>query len=129
LRGHGVDPIFLLAPTSSDERVARICAAASGFIYYVSIKGVTGAATLDAASVAASLRRVRAVTRLPIGVGFGIRDAATAVRIAEVADAVIVGSALVHRLGELAATPDRLLVEVPTLLRQMREAMDAAANA
>ncbi|MDE2089370.1 MAG: tryptophan synthase subunit alpha [Gammaproteobacteria bacterium] len=124
LRAHAIDPIFLLAPTSSEERIARICAAASGFVYYVSLKGVTGSAKLDVAAVADKLARIRARTDLPIGVGFGIQDAESAARVAAVADAVVVGSALVRRIGALAAQPDKIEAEIGTLLIAMRRAMD-----
>jgi len=124
LRRRGLDPIFLLAPNSTAERVKKICAAASGFVYYVSLKGVTGAATLDIAAVSRRLEEIRAITDLPIGVGFGIRDGASAARVAKVADAVVVGSALVGRIGALAATPDKLPAELSAVVADMRRAMD-----
>ncbi len=107
LKQHGIDPIFLLAPTSTDERIARTAKVASGYVYYVSLKGVTGAGHLDVAGVANMLPRIRRHVSLPVGVGFGIRDGATARAVAEVADAVVIGSALVQRLqsqprGEVA---------------------------
>jgi tryptophan synthase alpha chain len=97
---------------------------ASGFVYYVSLKGVTGAATLDVAAVASKLKEIRAVTTLPIGVGFGIRDGASAARVAAVADAVVVGSALVSRIGALADAPDKIPAEAAALIAEMRRAMD-----
>ncbi len=126
LRREGVDPIFLLAPTSSTERIARICAVASGFVYYVSLKGVTGAASLDLATVADKLAEIRRFTGLPVGVGFGIKDPETAARVAGMADAVIVGSALVKRIAE---TTDRaqLMRELADLVSSMRQAMDHQA--
>lgn len=124
LRDHDIDPIFLLAPTSHEARVKRICAAASGFVYYVSLKGVTGAATLDVDAVAEKLALIRANTDLPVGVGFGIRDAQTAARVAAVADAVVVGSALVSRIAEHQDDPERARREVSALLADMRAAMD-----
>jgi tryptophan synthase alpha chain len=124
LRRHGVDPIFLLAPTTIPARVKEICTVASGFVYYVSLKGVTGAATLDVAAVASKLKEIRAVTTLPIGVGFGIRDGASAARVAAVADAVVVGSALVSRIGALADAPDKIPAEAAALIAEMRRAMD-----
>ncbi len=124
LRAADIDPIFLLAPNSTAARIARIAAAASGFVYYVSLKGVTGSASLDVEGVARKLAEIRAVTPLPVGVGFGIKDAASAARVAGVADAVIVGSAIVRMLGELAGQPERLLVEIPAVVAQMRLAMD-----
>ena len=125
LRTQQLDTVFLVAPTSSTERIAKICAMASGFVYYVSLKGVTGAAGLDVASVMAKVREIRAATDLPIGVGFGIKDAATAAQIAAVADAVVVGSALVRKLGEFAEQPHKIEQEVVSILSQMRAAMDA----
>ncbi len=125
LRAHGLDAIFLLAPTSSATRIERIARVASGFIYYVSLRGVTGAGHLDLAEVERKLAAIRRVTRLPIGVGFGISGPQSAARVAAFADAVIVGSALVGRMAETAGDPRRLLEEVPAFLRQLRSAMDA----
>lgn len=127
LRVKGLDAIFLLAPTSSAERIRRIARAASGFIYYVSLRGVTGAGHLDVEEVAGRLAQIRQHTRLPVGVGFGISGPQSAARVAEFADAVIVGSALVRRIEELAAQPDRILVEVPAFLGTLRAAVDARA--
>lgn len=124
LRAHHLDSIFLVAPTSTPERIARICAAAGGFVYYVSLKGVTGAATLDAAAVERKVAEIRALTDLPIGIGFGIKDAPSAARIAAVGDAVIVGSALVRLVGEHAQQPETIPERVAAVLREMRAAMD-----
>ncbi|MCP5141302.1 MAG: tryptophan synthase subunit alpha [Gammaproteobacteria bacterium] len=126
LREHAIDPIFLLAPTSHQARIRKITGAASGFVYYVSLKGVTGAASLDVSAVAAKLAEIRAETDIPIGVGFGISDAASAAAIAKISDAVVVGSALVRRIGEHAATPEKVAPTLAGLLREMRQAMDAA---
>ncbi len=126
LRPRGLDPVFLLAPTSDSERVRRIAQVASGFVYYVSLRGVTGAANLDLAEVMNKVRAIRAQTRLPVGVGFGISNAETAAKVAGFADAVIVGSALVRRIGELASQPDRIAGEVASFLGQLRAAMDGA---
>ena len=120
-----VDPIFLLAPTTVDERISKICADASGFVYYVSLKGVTGAANLDVAAVEHKVEQIRKHTDLPIGVGFGIRDAETAQRVSAVADAVVVGSAVVNRVAENADQPEKINEAVCGLLREMRAAMDA----
>ncbi len=125
LRTRHLDAIFLLAPTSSAERIARICAMASGFVYYVSLKGVTGVASIDVPAVAAKLQQIRALTDLPIGVGFGIRDAASAAQVAAVADAVVVGSALVKKAGEFAGQPEKIEKEVTSLVKEMRIAMDS----
>ncbi|MGC4077260.1 MAG: tryptophan synthase subunit alpha [Rubrivivax sp.] len=100
LKAAGLDLIFLLAPTSTDARMRLVGRLASGYVYYVSLKGVTGAGHLDTAAVAAMLPRIRAHVQTPVGVGFGIRDAATARAVAEVADAVVIGSRLVQLLAE-----------------------------
>jgi len=98
LRQQGLDPIFLLAPTSTDARIRQVGRLASGYVYYVSLKGVTGAGHLDTAGVAAMVPRIRAQVTVPVGVGFGIRDAASACAVAEVADAVVIGTRLVQEL-------------------------------
>ena len=98
LRDAGLDPIFLLAPTSTDERIREVGRIASGYVYYVSLKGVTGAGHLDTAAVAQMVPRIKQHVKLPVGVGFGIRDAQTARAVAAVSDAVVIGSALVQLL-------------------------------
>jgi tryptophan synthase alpha chain len=125
LKATGLDPIFLVAPTSGPERIARICALASGFVYYVSFKGVTGAATFDLDGIAAKLAEIRATTTLPLGVGFGISDAERAAAVARVADAVIVGSALVRQIEEHADRPRAAVEAMTQLLGSMRAAIDA----
>lgn len=125
MRAQQIDPIFLLAPTSTDQRIQRICQVASGFVYYVSLKGVTGAATLDVAGVKDKLAAIRRHTTLPIGVGFGIRDAASAAAVAHVADAVVVGSALVQLFERHAAEPSRIEQQVRELVASMRAAIDS----
>jgi tryptophan synthase alpha chain len=125
LRGKGIDPIFLIAPTSSSERIMSICEVARGFVYYVSLKGVTGAATLNIDAVAKKLAVVRRYANVPIGVGFGIKDALSAAKVAEIADAVVVGSALVRRIASNVNDPDSIQSEVTDLLNAMRSAMDA----
>lgn len=125
LQSETLDPIFLLSPTSSGARMDRISAVASGFIYYVSIKGVTGSSQLDVSAVATKVTEIRGHTGLPVGVGFGIRDAEAAAQVAAVADAVVVGSALVSRVPELLATPDRIPETLAAVLAEMRAAMDA----
>ncbi len=122
----GIAPIFLLAPTSSEERIRQTARLARGYLYYVSLKGVTGSAALDVAEVTDKLAVIRACTDLPLGVGFGIKDPPTAAAIAEVADAVVAGSALVAKMGELADDPDRMRREVAALVAAMRQAMDRA---
>lgn len=125
MKAHGIDPIFLLAPTSNRARIERITGAASGFVYYVSLKGVTGAANLSLDSVRAKLAEIRASTDLPVGVGFGIKDAKTAAAMAEFADAVVVGSALVSRIEANPDRPDQAISEIKALLGEMRAAMDS----
>jgi len=96
LHARGVDMIFLLAPTSTPERIAQVAQIARGYVYYVSLKGVTGAAHLDTDEVASRVQSIRAQVPVPVGVGFGIRDAATAQKVARVADAVVIGSKLIE---------------------------------
>ena len=122
LRENSLDLIFLIAPTSTDERIAQIAALATGYVYYVSLRGVTGAANLDLEEVAARLAKIRARTDLPIGVGFGIRDGATARAIGQFADAVIIGSRVIQ---EIEAAPAEAVPRVKDLLRGIRDAMDA----
>jgi tryptophan synthase alpha chain len=119
----GIDPIFLLAPTSTEERIQEVARVGSGYLYYVSLRGVTGAGNIDLADVAAQIPRIRAATRLPIGVGFGIRDAESARRVAQAADAVVIGSRVIQEIE--AAGPDQAVARVKALLRPIREALDA----
>lgn len=122
----GLDPIFLLSPTTPEARVAQVAAAAGGFIYYVSLKGVTGSANLDTTEVANKLAMVRAHCALPVGVGFGIRDAATAEAVARIADAVVVGSRIVN---EIETSPESEVVgRVRTLVQDLRRGVDAASK-
>lgn len=125
LKKAAIDPIFLLSPSTSDQRVRKIAAVASGFLYYVSFKGVTGANRLDVGAVAAKLSSIRKLTQLPLGVGFGIRDAQSAADVSAVADAVVVGSALVTRIAELTNQPEKIAATVSAVLAEMRQAMDA----
>jgi tryptophan synthase alpha chain len=124
LKERGIDPIFLLAPNSTEDRVQQMDKAGSGYIYYVSLKGVTGAGHLDTANVQERLAMIRANTRLPIGVGFGVKDADTAKTIAEIGDAVVVGSALISKIEANLDDPDRARQEIVELLKSMRQAMD-----
>jgi tryptophan synthase alpha chain len=98
LEGTGIDPIFLLSPTSTDKRIELTAQVAKGYIYYVSLKGVTGAANIDTADVERMIARIRTHTQVPVGVGFGIRDGETARRVGKVADAVVIGSRIVNDL-------------------------------
>jgi tryptophan synthase alpha chain len=118
----GIDPIFLLAPTSTEERIAQVARVGSGYVYYVSLRGVTGAAHLDLSEVTRRLPRIRAATRLPIGVGFGIRDAESARRVAEAADAVVIGSRLIQEIE--AGSPEQATARVKAFLKPIRQALD-----
>ncbi|WP_163834485.1 tryptophan synthase subunit alpha [Spartinivicinus ruber] len=123
LTANGIDTIYLLAPTTAEARIKTICDSASGFIYYVSLKGVTGANTLDVDAVNDQLSRIRQFTQLPVGVGFGIRDAETAKAVAQTADAIVVGSAIVKKIA--AGNDDQTTIAaVKTLLGSMRKAID-----
>ena len=124
LKAHDMDAIFLLAPTTTDERIERICRAGSGYVYYVSVKGVTGSSALDVDAVAESVAKIRGVTDLPVGVGFGIRDSESAAAVAQVADGVIVGSVLVNKIAELQQQPEQIPAAVAEILAGMRAAMD-----
>lgn len=129
LQEHHIDPVFLLAPTSTEERITRISAAARGFIYYVSLRGVTGASHLDVDSVRQHLAAIRRQTKLPVGVGFGVGNAEAAAAVATVADAVVVGSALVKRIAELGDRREQLLTEAGRFVAGLRVAMDRASAA
>jgi tryptophan synthase alpha chain len=124
LRARDIDPVFLLSPTTEPKRVELIVNQASGFVYYVSLKGVTGAANLDIVEVAARVASIRQQTNLPVGVGFGIRDAATAKATAAIADAVVIGSRMV--LAIEASNEGNLLSNVATLMAELKTAVDAA---
>lgn len=125
LKVRNLAAIFLVAPTTSHARAATICAHGEGYLYYVSLKGVTGAATLNANDVAEHLKPLRDMTDLPLCVGFGIRDGVTAAEVAKVADGVIVGSALVNRIAENVETPEIIAGQLRSVLAEMRTAMDA----
>jgi tryptophan synthase alpha chain len=123
LQAAGIDLIFLLAPTSTGERMRQVAEVASGYVYYVSLKGVTGAGSLDIAQVQAMLPRIRQHVRIPVGVGFGIRDAETARAIGQVADAVIIGSRLIQVIE--AQPYERVAAAAMDFLRPIRAALDA----
>ena len=122
LRAHNMDLIFLLAPTSTDERMAQVAEVASGYVYYVSLKGVTGAGTLDVDAVQAMLPRIRQHVGIPVGVGFGIRDAATARAISRVADAVVIGSRIIQLIEN--QPHDRVTAIAHDFLKEIRAALD-----
>jgi len=123
LRRHQVDPIFLLAPTSTEQRCADVAALASGYIYYVSLKGVTGSGNLDFAEVGRRIPGIREKVGLPVGVGFGIRDAQSARRIAAVADAVIIGSRIIEEIENSPRA--KATARVGAFLREIRAALDS----
>ncbi len=123
---HGLDSVFLIAPTSTPERIERITGASSGFVYYVSLKGVTGANNLAVAQTHERVAQIKAVTKLPVMVGFGIKDGSTAARIAPCCDGVVVGSAFVNTMGRLADQPSRIPEALTAQARALREAVDSA---
>ncbi|MBK1649601.1 tryptophan synthase subunit alpha [Rhabdochromatium marinum] len=126
LQAQHLDLVYLLAPTSDAGRIERIGAIASGFVYYVSVKGVTGSANLDLPAVTERLSLIRSVIDLPVGVGFGIKDAETARQVAGIADAVIVGSAIVSRIEALADRPAEIPTVVGDFVASLRQAIDGA---
>ena len=123
LRAHGMDLIFLLAPTSTSERMAQVARVASGYVYYVSLKGVTGSGALDTAAVEQMLPRIRQHVHIPVGVGFGIRDAATAQAIGKVADAVVIGSRIIQLIEDQEHA--KVVPMTMDFLRGVRKALDA----
>jgi len=127
VKAAGIDPIFLLAPTSTEQRFDDVAKIGSGYIYYVSLKGVTGSGALDFKDVAARLPQIRARVGMPVGVGFGIRDAVSAQRIGEVADAVVIGSRIIE---EIENSPrDEAVTNVKNFLRDIRTALDQIQGA
>jgi tryptophan synthase alpha chain len=123
LRAHQMDLIFLLAPTSTDQRMQQVADVASGYVYYVSLKGVTGSGALNTAEVEAMLPRIRQKVSIPVGVGFGIRDAQTAQTISKVADAVVIGSKIIQLIEN--EPRDKVASVAGDFLRDIRQAMDA----
>jgi tryptophan synthase alpha chain len=123
LRAHNLDLIFLLAPTSTDARMAQVAKVASGYVYYVSLKGVTGSGALDTNAVEAMLPRIRAHINVPVGVGFGIRDATTAKTIAKVADAVVIGTKIIQLIAHQPR--DMVAATAQNFLREIRVAIDS----
>jgi len=120
----GIEQVYLLAPTTTDERAAMICGASRGFVYYVSLKGTTGAASLDVADVAEKMARFRPLGELPIMVGFGIHDADSARAVAAVADGVVVGTAIVKLMETHGDDPVRLRLELSRFVSGLRAAID-----
>jgi len=122
MRSNGIDPIFLLAPTSNQQRIAHAAQIAAGYIYYVSLRGVTGANTLNTSDVASVLPLIRQETNIPVTVGFGIRDAASAKAVSQTADAVVIGSRIVQLLEE--AKPGEELASLEHFIHEIRHALD-----
>ena len=122
MRSNGIDPIFLLAPTSNQQRIAHAAQIAAGYIYYVSLRGVTGANTLNTSDVASVLPLIRQETNIPVAVGFGIRDAASAKAVSQTADAVVIGSRIVQLLEE--AKPGEELASLEHFIHEIRHALD-----
>ena len=129
LSGHGIDAILLLAPTTTPQRMQMICDRASGYLYYVSLKGVTGAGHLDVTAVGEKLAAIRACTELPVTVGFGIKDASSACAVARYCDGVVVGSAVVDAVAKLAEAGtddiDALAAPAAILINTIRSALDS----
>ncbi|MCK5725706.1 MAG: tryptophan synthase subunit alpha [Thiotrichaceae bacterium] len=124
LKAEGLDAIFLVAPTTIAERIAKIAVLASGFMYYVSLKGVTGSNTLNIKEVSAKLEQIRSMTDIPLAVGFGIKDAASAAAVGKVAEGVVVGSVLVKKIEENTADAEKITHEIGVVLSAMRKEMD-----
>jgi len=125
LKARDIDPIFLLAPNSSDERIKKMDTAGSGYLYYVSLKGVTGAGHLNTGDVETKLNQIRLSTGLPVAIGFGVKDAQTAKTVANLGDGVVIGSALISKIEANLDDPERAVKEIVELLVAMRQAMDS----
>ncbi|WP_333877643.1 tryptophan synthase subunit alpha [Methylobacter sp.] len=125
LKARDIDPIFLLAPNSSDERIKKMDTAGSGYLYYVSLKGVTGAGHLNTGDVETKLNQIRLSTGLPVAIGFGVKDAQTAKTVANLGDGVVIGSALISKIEANLDDPERAGKEIVELLVAMRQAMDS----
>ena len=126
LKKYGIDQVFLLSPTTSDKRLDVVCAKASGFLYYVSLKGVTGSNQLNISDVSEKIGHIRRKTELPIGVGFGIKDAESAKSVSAFSDAVIVGSSLVSLIADLTDKKDEMLVEAGKFISGLRTALNVS---
>ena len=126
MRANALDPIFLLAPTSTEARIAQVAELASGYVYYVSLKGVTGSGQLDVEAVARRIPEIRAAVGVPVGVGFGIRDAQTAGAVARIADAVVVGSRIIEEMEK--APVGEVVTRAGRLVTELRRGVDAAGR-
>ncbi len=124
LKPHDLNQIFLISPTTHDQRLDMICEVATGFLYYVSLKGVTGSNQIDVEAVAEKMNQIRSKTSLPLGVGFGIRDAQTAEAVGNISDAVVVGSALVALIAEHAENSEKMKKEISLFINSLRMALD-----
>ena len=127
-KDNDLDNIFLIAPTTNTQRIQAICKQSSGFVYYVSLKGVTGAGHLDTSDVENKVAEIKQATTLPVGVGFGIKDSESASKVATIADAIVVGSAIIRQIESHATDQDKMLQNIKTLLSEMRIAMDNATR-
>ena len=125
LKSHNIDPIFLLSPTTTDERIKKISDAGSGFLYYVSLKGVTGSNALNVDEVAERVATIKSISSLPVAVGFGVKDAETASAVSKVSDGSVVGSAIVKIIENNVDDADTIMDQIGALLVSMRTAMDA----
>jgi tryptophan synthase alpha chain len=125
LKARGIDTIFLLAPNSSAERISQMAAVGSGYLYYVSLKGVTGAGHLDTHNVEAKLQQIRSLTQMPVAIGFGVKNPETAKTVANIGDGVVIGSALISKIEENLDSPQQAQSAIVALLTSMRQAMDS----
>ena len=125
LKARDIDTIFLLAPNSSADRIEKMATIGSGYLYYVSLKGVTGAGHLNIADVDGKLKQIKAITSMPVAIGFGVKDAQTAKTISGLGDGVVVGSALISKIENNLANPETAKTEIIGLLADIRQAMDA----
>lgn len=125
LTKNNLDSIFLIAPTTTEKRIQYICEHSTGYVYYVSVKGVTGSAAISANEVSDKVALIQKHNQIPVGVGFGIRDAQSAAEISKVANGVIVGSVIVNLIAENKDNPDKLKSDVKSLVSSMRKAMDS----
>ena len=128
LQENNLDSIFLIAPTTTEERIQSICANSTGYVYYVSVKGVTGSAKISASEVADKVALIHKHNQIPVGVGFGISDAQSAAEISKVANGVIVGSVIVNIIAENQNDPEKLKADVKSLVSSMRKAMGLAES-
>jgi tryptophan synthase alpha chain len=127
-KNYNLDSIFLIAPTTSTQRIKNICDQSSGFVYYVSLKGVTGAGHLDTSEVEKKVAEIKHVSKIPVGVGFGIKDADSASKVALIADAVVVGSALIREIESHSDDYEKMFNKIKALVSEMRHAMDNATS-